>query len=193
MIKIQEEKLKNYISEISSGNETALEQFYDEYGRLLFALIFSIVKNKESSEEVLQDVLMAIVNCYGDKPIENARGWLFKVIENISKKKISENKSIQIELLSDEDEILSDYDITSGIENAVDQIEALKILDESEQEILIMCVFAHMKLPYVAKTLNMPYNKVRSKYNYAISKLKKYYREGRKTDEQKKSNKNVFR
>ena len=44
-----------------------------KYGQLLLALIYSIVKNRESSEEALQDVLMAIVNRNADNPMENAR------------------------------------------------------------------------------------------------------------------------
>ena len=44
-----------------------------KYGQLLLALIYSIVKNRESSEEALQDVLMAIVNRNSDNPMENAR------------------------------------------------------------------------------------------------------------------------
>ena len=90
--KIQENELKKYMIDISKGNELALEQFYEKYGQLLLALIYSIVKNRESSEEALQDVLMAIVNRNADNPMENARGWLFKVIENISKKKVKEDK-----------------------------------------------------------------------------------------------------
>lgn len=173
--KIQENELKKYIIDISKGNELALEQFYEKYGQLLLALIYSIVKNRESSEEALQDVLMAIVNRNADNPMENARGWLFKVTENISKKKVKEDKLMHSESLSDYEDTLIGYDMTSNIEETVDQIEAIKILDEFEQEILIMCVFGQMKLPYIAEFLNMPYDKVRSKYDYAIRKLKRYY------------------
>ena len=173
--KIQENELKKYMIDISKGNELALEQFYEKYGQLLLALIYSIVKNRESSEEALQDVLMAIVNRNADNPMENARGWLFKVTENISKKKVKEDKLMHSESLSDYEDTLIGYDMTSNVEENVDQIEAIKILDEFEQEILIMCVFGQMKLPYIAEFLNMPYDKVRSKYDYAIRKLKRYY------------------
>ena len=85
MIKIRENDLKKIIAEVSVGNESVLEQCYDEYGKMLFALIFSIVKNRESAEEVLQDVLIAMVTHPPDRPIANAKGWLFKIIDNFSK------------------------------------------------------------------------------------------------------------
>lgn len=66
-------------------------------------------------------------------------------------------------------------------ENSVDQIEALKCLDELEQQCVIMHIFGQMKLPQVAKLLDLPYNKVRNKYQYAIGKLKTYYQGRRAT------------
>ena len=130
MFKIQEEELVNYIKEISSGNETALRDFYDEYGRKILTLILSIVKSKETAEEVLQDVLMAIVTHRNDKSIVNARAWLFKVIKNVSHKKLKGDQLSQSEALSEYEEILLIDDISEEIENSPDQIEALKHLDQ---------------------------------------------------------------
>lgn len=176
---LKETDLKRYLSEISAGDEEALEQFYDEYGRLLLALIFSIVKNRESAEEALQDVLMAIVRRQPDKPIDNVCAWLFKVTENISIKKAAEDKSMQTESLPENEDIIDEHSMENDLECAVDQIEAIQILDEFEQQVLIMCVFGEMKLTQVAGLLNLPYDKVRSKYDYAIRKLKKFYKERR--------------
>ena len=172
IVKFTEENLRKYIVEISVGNDKALEEFYDEYGRLLLALIFSIVKNRESAEEVLQDVLLAIVNHQSNIPIINAKSWLFKVVENLSKKKFAEDRAMQTEMLSEDEGVSFENDVSEKIENAVDQIESIGILNELEQQIVIMRVFGGMKLPQVAEYLNMPYKVVRNKYNYAVTKLK---------------------
>ena len=176
MIKIRENDLKKIIAEVSVGNESVLEQFYDEYGKMLFALIFSIVKNRESAEEVLQDVLIAMVTHPPYKPIANAKGWLFRVIENISKKKAAEDIARQADLLKEDEDALS-YDLPDNIENTIDQIESLKILDELEKQFVIMRVYGNMKLPQIARYSGMTYDKVRARYDYAIKKLKKYYEE----------------
>lgn len=160
---MQEEELSQYIKEISSGSEVALRRFYDMYGKLIISFILSIVKSRESAEEVLQDVLMVIVTHPPDKPINNTKGWLFKVIQNISKKKVREDQLMQTESLSDSNEILSEEDPTESVENSIDQIEALRCLDQVEQQCVIMCVFGQMKLTQVAEFLDMPYNKVCNK------------------------------
>jgi len=102
---IDENELANYIKEISSGNEEALEEFYNTYGRAILALIFSVVRSNDSAEEVLQDVMMAIVNRNTDRSVRNAKYWLLKVIQDISKKKAMEDALLRSELLAENEDI----------------------------------------------------------------------------------------
>ena len=178
MFNIKEEELAFCLKEIASGNEEILEQFYIDYGRVILTLILTIVKTRESAEEVLQDVMLSIVTHNKDKPFLNASAWLFKVIQNLSKKKAMEDSAMKTEPLSENKELTSGENISESVEGSVDQIEALKCLDPMEQQCVIMRIFCHMKLPQVAELLGLPYNQVRSKYNYAVKKLKKYYQEG---------------
>ena len=82
---------------------------------------------------------------------------------------------METESLSDKETIQSGEDVQERIEDKVDQIEALKCLDQIEQQCVLMCVFGDMKLPQVAEVLGIPYDKVRNKYGYAVRKLRKYY------------------
>lgn len=176
-LKIKEEELAVCIKEIASGNEAVLEQFYNDYGGVILTMILTIVKTRESAEEVLQDVLLAIVEHNAEKPILNAAAWLFKVIQNLSRKKAVEDKAAQMEPLSENEKLSSENIVSEKVEGALDQILALKCLDPLEQQCVIMRVFGCIKLTLAAELLGLPYNQVRSKYNYAVKKLKKYYEE----------------
>lgn len=183
LFKISEEDLAEYIREISSGNEKALADFYDKYGGLILAQILSVVESRESAEEVLQDVLMSIVSHNQDIHIENARGWLIKVIRNLSKKKANKDLSQKEESLPENEKLPFYADISETVENSIDQIEAFECLDEVERQCVIMCVYGQMKLPQVAEILEMPYTNVCNKFYYAVRKLRKYYDErGNKRD-----------
>ena len=138
--KIQEEEMVRYIKEISSGNEEVLEEFYNNYGKLIFSFILSIVKTRESAEEVLQDVLTVIASHDPEKPILNSRAWLFKVIKNISIKKLKGDQAMQTESLSENEYLLFADNVSESIGSSVDQIEALRCLDQIEQQCVIMCV-----------------------------------------------------
>lgn len=176
-MKIQEEKLAGYIREISSGNEDALMQFYNEHGRSILAMILSIVKSREAAEEVLQDVMMSIVRYGSSKPIKNAKAWLFTVIRNTSVSRAEQEQAMQNNILPADETEICDEQSFDKIENGVDQIEALRCLDSIELQCVMMYVFGKMNMHEVAKALELPYNKTRDKYYYALKKLRKYYDE----------------
>ena len=180
-IRLQEKELARYIKEISSGNKSALEQFYAENGRWMLAFILSSVKTRESAEEVLQDVMMSIVTYGSNKPIDHAKGWLFKVMVNAAIKKLKEDRSVSTEVLSENEMLSYEEEGLMYIENSVDQIEALRCLNDLEQQCVIMHIFGQMKLTQVAKILDRPYHQIRHKYTYAVSKLRKFYKKGRGT------------
>lgn len=183
IIRIDEKELAKYIKEISSGNEEALEQFYNTYGKEIYALILSLVRSPDSAEEVLQDVLMAIVMRNNERSLRNAKCWLLNVIQDISKKKAMEDYLCRSELLKENEDISYNDNISEKIENSIDQIAALKHLDQLEQQCIIMCVFWHLKLPQVAEVMGLPYKRVRFIYYYSIKKLRKYYEERGKKNE----------
>ena len=59
--------------------------------------------------------------------------------------------------------------------NEIEVTEALKTLLPQEREIVSLFVFGGLKQTEIAEIMNLSYMKVRSKYGYAMKKLKKYY------------------
>ena len=175
LFQIPEKELAHYIKEISSGMEDVLEKFYKKYAKSMYTIIFSYVNSKESAEEVLQDVLMSIVRYGFNKPLKNARAWLFRVIRNASFKRLAEDKSLQDELPIKEDDIVSDDYVFGMLEDSIDQIDSLKCLTPIEQKCVLLHVIGGVKLPKVTEITGIPYDKVRNTYYYALRKLRQYY------------------
>lgn len=181
-----DKELADYICQISSGNNDVLEEFYNKYARSMYALIYSFVRSKESAEEVLQDVLMAIVRYGFAKRIKNPKAWLYTVIKNISVKRVAEDNKMQTESLSDNEDMIIDGDVFRMSEDSFEQMEVLDILDQTEQQCIRLCVFWGFKLPKVARIMDIPYDRLRNIYYYSIKKLRKYY-ERKKPDERQRS------
>lgn len=175
LFQIPEKELAHYIKEISSGREDVLEKFYKKYAKSMYTIIFSYVSSKESAEEVLQDVLMSIVRYGFNKPIKNARAWLFKVIRNASFKRLAEDKPLQDELPIKEDDIVSDDYVFGMLEDSIDQINSLKCLTPIEQKCVLLHAIGGVKLPKVAEITGISYDKTRNTYYYALRKLRQYY------------------
>ena len=187
LFNMPEKELANYIYQISSGNKDVLEEFYNKYAKSMYTLIYSYVRSKESAEEVLQDVLMSIVTYGFAKRIKNPKAWLYKVIKNISVKKAEEDKKRQTESLSDNEDLVSECNVFSMIEDSIEQIESLECLNPMEQQCVLLCVFGGFKLPKVAEIMDIPYDRLRSIYYYSIRKLRQYY-ERKGSDDQQRSN-----
>ena len=175
LFKIPEKELADYIRKISSGDEEVLVEFYNNFAKSIYTVIFSYVDSKESAEEVLQDVLMSIVTYGFRKPIKNARAWLFKVIKNASVKKAMEDKKRQSESFSESEYTICDDYVFRMIEESIDQLEALKCLTPTEQNCVFLHVLGGIKLTKVAEILNIPYDRTRNIYYYSIRKLRQYY------------------
>lgn len=175
LFKIPEKELADYIRKISSGDEEVLVEFYNNFAKSIYTVIYSYVDSKESAEEVLQDVLMSIVTYGFRKPIKNSKAWLFKVIKNASVKKAMEDKKHQTESLSESEYTIYDDYVFRMIEESIDQLEALKCLTPTEQNCVFLHVLGGIKLTKVAEILDIPYDRTRNIYYYSIRKLRQYY------------------
>ncbi|MGL4991634.1 MAG: hypothetical protein ACRC57_10810 [Sarcina sp.] len=55
----------NYIDELKQKNERAIEYVIDNYGPMLYRVVYKILKSKEKSEECLNDVFLKVwINLY---------------------------------------------------------------------------------------------------------------------------------
>ena len=81
------------IEKLKQKDEEAFEIIYNEYSNLIYYIAFSIVKNKEDAEEVVQDTFLNML-----KSIETYSGnnkfkqWLMQIARNLSYNKVTRNK-----------------------------------------------------------------------------------------------------
>ncbi len=78
---------KNRFDELTSlmakKDTKAFDLFYNEYGGFIYSVIKVVCKEKELTEEVVDDVLIKVWNlAHKLVHIENPEGWLYKVSRN---------------------------------------------------------------------------------------------------------------
>ena len=64
---VQEKELKELFIEIRHNNKIAYEKLYTRYKQLVYGIAFSILKNKNDSEDVVQAVFTKIYEIDKDK------------------------------------------------------------------------------------------------------------------------------
>ena len=92
-----ETKLNEIFNLIKNDDPHSIELLYENYFRLLYGIAFSIVRNKEMSEDVVQNTIIKIWNIKHETlPKSHEMSWLYTVTKNealciLRKEKKNEN------------------------------------------------------------------------------------------------------
>lgn len=175
------------ICEIATGKREALRQLYDEFKNPIFLFALSLVKNYQTAEDVEQETFIQIMqSAHKYQQGTNAKAWIFSIARNCcsdSMKKAAKYVPLENDILPDLSASADEFD---KVENALIALEALDVLDETEKTIVSLYFYAELKQTEIAKILHIPYLSVRSKYGYAMKKLKRYFeKKGVRNNEKK--------
>lgn len=170
MNKINHKELHKLFDRIKEKNTTAYEELYEKYSTLVYQIAFSILKNKENAEDIMQNVFIKIGNLSQEKlPSKYEASWIYSVTKNEAISYIRKNKeNLSIEEIpqrSNEDEIekmLGD----SAYRNIISYLE------ETEQQIISLKVDIGLSFKEIANLLNMPMGTVQWKYYKSLHSLK---------------------
>lgn len=174
--KVTNKQLDLCISKIATGNRDALRQLYDEMKKPIFLFALSLVKNYQTAEDVVQETFLNIMQSAKNYKVgTNARAWIFSIARNCcvdSFKKHTKYIPLDTDYLQNMPE---KEDRLGKVENTSLVLEALDQLNEDELTIVSLYIFTGLKQTEISKVLNLPYLSVRSKYGYAIKKLRHYF------------------
>lgn len=168
---INKEELHSIFQKIDNRNEEDFSEFYKEYGSLIYSIAFSIVKNKEDSEDIKQKVFIKIWNIKKDKlPTNNETSWLYAVIKNETLNYLrGKQQEISIE------EIYSLSEENEEISKIIDMDSYNRIISKlniQEQEIISLKILAKFSFKEISQMLNMPIGTVQWKYYKSMYALR---------------------
>lgn len=157
---------------VANGNVSKMEILYKNLMKPVFLLAYSIVRNYEIAEDIMQETFIK-VQSKADSYMAgtNAKAWIFQIARNLSYNAIKKQTEFSIE---DYSELIKTEDMYDNTENSVDLNRALSILDEIEREIVVMHVLAGLKHKEIASILQIDASTVRKRYSKSISKLYKF-------------------
>ena len=172
MNRIDEKELKKLITELkSSNNKEAFETLYQKYNKLVYRIAFTILKNKEDSEDIVQSVFAKIYSLTKDKlPINSIATWIYSVTKNEAislyrKRKNTVDLDCMYEIADTDNEInrIIDQDTYNRIINR---------LDDKEKEIVSLKILTNLTFGEIAKLLDEPTGTVKWRYYKSIHTLK---------------------
>lgn len=145
--------------------------FYKEYYSLIYGIVFSILKNKENTEDVVQEIFMKIYNLDKTKlPEKGTLSWIYTVSKNETFNYLRRKKQ-EVNI----DDIYELQEESSEIEEIIDIHTYNKIisgLTETEKEIVSLKILSNLTFKKIGQILQMPTATVQWKYYKAVNSLK---------------------
>lgn len=168
---INKEELHSIFIGIKDNNELAFNKLYEKYRKLVYAVTFSILKNKENSEDLVQNVFIKLWKMEKDKlPTNNEASWLYSITKNETlnflRSKKEEINIDEIYYIANEDKELNEI-IEKDAYNKI-----ISRLNKEEQEIVSLKILSNLSFKEISLMLNMPVGTIQWKYYKSLHTLK---------------------
>ena len=160
--------LEDIIEEFRVGNYDSFDEFYHQTNKQLYVFIYDIIRNRQSSEDLLQETYMRFLN-HIDKYKKNTNyfNFLVTIARNLAINEYHKQKR----MVYDEEYIYSVKEESPT--DVPDLFYLLDYLNEKEREIVILHMIDNLKFKEIAKMKDKPLGTFLWLYNKAIKKLKR--------------------
>jgi RNA polymerase sigma-70 factor (ECF subfamily) len=168
-------------------NTEILEALYRQYAKLILKVSFEICRDKETAENITNDVFLALIEHLEDIKPEKYKSWLVKTAKN---KTLNQMEKASREVLTDDFEVVVDAtDSSASAEDMVMDSLEKKVHKERERKMLAklreknerwyriftMAHYDKISQVKIAEMLNMSVGSVYTGMNRAKTWLKKNY------------------
>ena len=163
------------IKNMAAGDKTDMAKLYELCKSAVFGYCLSILKNRQDSEDILQETFIRIFNassCY--KPNGNPMPWILTIAKNLCLMNIRDRKKFK-ETTDEEWENMSFSDVMLNNDDRFVLSDLLSVLNDEERQIILLHATAGLKHREIAQLLGIGLSTALSKYNRALKKIKKHY------------------
>lgn len=171
MKNINKKDIKILFNKLKEGDKEALKEIYNKCNKIVYGIAFSILKNRDNSEDIVQIVFMKIMNMSKDLlPIKNEMSWIYSLTKNETLNYIRKQKDlVNIEeayFLLEEDKEIQKIIEKDSYNNLI------KKLPEKDREIISLKILSNMSFREISNLLNMPIGTVQWRYYTSLHSLK---------------------
>lgn len=176
---------REWMMEIQAGSKSALKKLYDRFNKILFGMVYKILRDREETEDLLQEIFVKIWN-RADQ-YDSTRGTVYSFIATMARNRaIDRTRSRAFKNRSKDDYVINDdeYSFNLSTENpnpeenieiterAVEVRKALAKLNEKERQVLYVSYFHGMSQSEIAEKIDIPLGTVKYRMRQGMIKLR---------------------
>ena len=164
---------------LKRGYESAFNQVYNAYEKLLYFLIYSIVKNHEIAKDVLQDVFIKVfVESPSLRCAKKFHSWIIKIAKNTAltvAKKLT--RFVPLEECDIEKYVSDNYETQFNF-------DLPKLFSAEDNLIVIYHLVYGISFKEIATLLNTSFDRVVAKYYRVLRKVRTLYKEQKREEDE---------
>lgn len=166
---------------VKKGDVDKMGLLYDRYSDQLFRFLFNMTRQREVSEDMVQNVFFRMLR-YPDgfAGFGEFRTWMYHIARNVVYDHFRKVKRTpyteSIEELTDHPDYGQTSDSQLEKEQDLKMLErAMARLNDENRELLIMCRYQELKYSEIAKILNTTEGAVKVRVHRALNQLKENF------------------
>ena len=164
-------ELKSIFLKIKKDDKKGIEELYSKYHKMVYGIAFSILKNKEDAEDIMQIVFTKIQELDKTKlPEDKEMTWLYTLTKNEALNYLKKKKE-ELSL----DTIYEIENKNNEIDEKIDSIEfnrLIRKLNKKEQEIISLKILSDFSFQEISELLNEPVGTVKWRYYKSLHSIK---------------------
>ncbi len=169
-----EKEEKKLISAAKNGDTKAFAAIYALYAQQLYRFALWYMHNSHDAEDCVQDaVVQAFRNVSSLRKEDSFRSWLFKILANVCKRKLIENKNTYTdEAVQDNPDLCKQESPAFDMADRLTVREAVATLPPEDRQVVLLSVVAGYKSDEIAAMLGMNAATVRSVKSRSLARLR---------------------
>ena len=168
---MNKKELKSIFLKIKKDDKKGIEELYSKYHKMVYGIAFSILKNKEDAEDIMQIVFAKIQELDKTKlPEDKEMTWLYTLTKNETLNYLKKKKE-ELSL----DTIYEIENKNNEIDEKIDYIEfnrLIRKLNKKEQEIISLKIISNFSFQEISELLNEPVGTVKWRYYKSLHSIK---------------------
>ncbi len=163
--------LDNLINIFKGGDTSVFDEIYEETHKAVYYAIYYIVKEKDYSEDILQDTYVSAIKHIDSYTLgTNFQGWLVQIGKNLAKNHFNKAKREVPYDFDKNPSIIGQYSIKEKEYGAIEI--AKNMLSEEDFSILMLIAVEGYKRREISEMMNLPISTVTWKYKQSIDTLR---------------------
>ena len=162
---------KKQIELIKEKDEEAFEVLYNEYKRLVYYVIYQIVKNADATSRLLQDTFLTVYNKISHYLGGNFKYWILTIAKNLAKNYVTRDLVKENHFVNDNERVEKAPDESYQGLGKYDEILSENFDQEAKDVIVYNIVFGY-KFKEIAEMMDKTPKYVSLKFKLSLEKLR---------------------